>query len=207
MEKAKKLRIGIIVAIVLCALGVGLYFLLSTLADRKAGPGTDMEAIKKYLSKYSNDYEKHAKDKKLAVIDHIADLKKMEPWYAFAEKVRAGEPAWITMVDYTVEGDSIFYYLHYDGTEFLYVKDTTRDRYGDHVYLDDKFTKFYEFREEKDNGVIVYNVILSNLEITSLEHATEVYWEVYEELENGEFDAETIEYQRFPYTVISVSEP
>ncbi len=207
MEKSKKFRIGIFVAVVLCALGVGLYFLWGALAERKTGPGTDMEAIKKYLSRYSNDSEKHAKDKDLAVIYHHPDFKKMEPWYAFAEKVRNGEPAWITMVDYTIEGDSIFYYLHYDGAEFLFVKDTTRDRYGDPVYWDDKFTKFYEFREEKDNGVIVYNVILSNLEIISLEHASEVYWEVYEEWENGEFDAETIEYQRFPLTVVTASEP
>lgn len=207
MEKSKKLRIGIFVAIALCVFGVGLYFLWGAPAERKAGPGTDMEAIKKHLSRYSNDYEDHAKDKRLAVIDHIEKLKKMEPWYSFAEKVRAGEPAWVTMVDYTIEGDSIFYYLHYDGTEFLYVKDTTRDCYGDHVYWDDKFTKFYEFREKNDKGVTVYSVVLSNCEITSMEHATEVFWEVYEEQENGEFDAETIEYQRFPLTVVTASEP
>ncbi len=207
MEKSKKLRIGIIVAIVLCALGVGLYFLLSTLADRKAGPGTDMEAIKKHLSKYSNDFEKHAKDKKLAVIDHIADLKKMEPWYAFAGKVRAGEPAWVTMVDYTVEGDSIFYYLHYDGTEFLYVTDTTRDKFGDHVYLKEKFTRMYEFTETEEKGGTIYNVVLSNTELTSKEHAEQVFWEVYAEMEAGSYNPETAEYQRFPYTIITASEP
>ena len=43
MEKSKKRRIGIIVAIILCLLGVGLYFLWEALADRKTGPGTDMD--------------------------------------------------------------------------------------------------------------------------------------------------------------------
>ena len=33
MEKSKKRRIGIIAAIVICVLGVGLYFLWEALAD------------------------------------------------------------------------------------------------------------------------------------------------------------------------------
>ena len=207
MEKIKKLRIGILAAILLCILGIGLYFLLGVLADRKAGPGTDMEAIKNYLSKYSNDYENHAKDKRLAVIDQIADLRKLEPWYAFAEKVREGEPAWITMVDYTVEGDSIFYYLHYDGTEFLYVTDTTRDKFGSPVYLKEKFTRMYEFKEAQEQGGTIYNVVLSNTELDSAEHAEQVFWEVYAEMEAGTYDPENAEYQRFPYTIITAREP
>ena len=43
MEKSKKRRIGIIAAIILCLIGVGLYFLWGALAERKAGPGTDMD--------------------------------------------------------------------------------------------------------------------------------------------------------------------
>lgn len=202
MEKSKKLRIGITTAIILCLLGVGLYFLWGALAERKAGPGTDMETIKKYLSRYSNDYEDHAKDKSLAVISDFPGLEKMEPWYAFAEKVRAGEPAWVTMVDYTIEGDSLFYYLHYDGTEFLYVTDTTRDQFGSHVYSKEKFTKLYEFTETEENGGTTYNVVLSNTELTSMEHEEQVFWEVYAEMEAGKYDPETAEYQRFPYAII-----
>ena len=202
MEKSKKLRIGITTAIILCLLGVGLYFLWGALAERKAGPGTDMEAIKKYLSRYSNDYEDHAKDKKLAVIDHIPKLNKLEPWYDFAEKVRAGEPAWVTMVEYTIEGDSIFYYLHYDGTEFLYVKDTTRDKFGSHVYLKEKFTKLSEFTETAKDGGTIYSAVLSNMELTSTEHVEQMFREVYPEMEAGKYDPETAEYQRFPYAII-----
>ena len=132
-------------------------------------------------------------------------MKHLDPWYAFIKKVRAGKTAWLDMLTYTVEGDSIFYYLHYDGTEFLLVEDTTRDRFGFPAYSKEKFTKLYEFTEEGDNGSAQYYAVLSNVELTSMAHMTEVYWEVYAEWEAGEFDPYTIEYQRFPRQLVWTS--
>lgn len=204
MEKAKKLRIVIGVAIVLCILGVGLYFLTGELADRKVGQGTDMEAITEHLSRYSNDYEEHAKDKNLAVIYDYSELLKMEPWYAFVDKVHAGETAFVDMVNYTTEGDPIFYYVHYDGEEFLVVQDNTRDRFGSPVVLKEKYKRLYEFSEETENGGTKYSVVLSDVELTSLEHAYEVFWQVNAEWEAGEYDPDASEYERFPCFLIQV---
>ena len=137
------------------------------------------------------------------MIFHHPDLEKLEPWYTFMKKVQEGESAWVTMVDYTIEGDSIFYYLHYDGSEFLLVEDTTRDRYGTPVYLKEKFTKLYEFTEKNESGTEVCYVVLSNVELTSMAQEEQVFWEVYADMEAGTYDPYTAEYQRFPHVLFS----
>lgn len=200
MKRTKKLRIAIIAVVTLCILGVAGIF-ISMHLRKKAGPGTDIEAIKVHLSQYGNDHEELAQIEDLAVLHHHPDLKHLEPWYAFMKKVRSGKPAWIDMVNYTDEGDSIFYYLHYDGTEFLLVEDTTRDQFGTPLYTQEKFTRLYEFTEETENGSKQYSAVLSNCELYSKEHAEEVFWDVYAEWEAGEFDPSTVEYQRFPRTL------
>lgn len=200
MEKVKKLRIGIIMAIVLCMFGAGC----GTSDEKIAGPGTDMEAIEKHLSRYSNDSEEHVKIDDLAVIYDHPDYMDLEPWYAFVEKVHAGETAYVDMVTYTTEGDSIFYYVHYDGKEFLVVQDNTRDKFGSPVILKEKYTKLQEFIEETENGEQIYNVVLSNVELTSLEHRNEVFWQVHAEWEAGEYDPDAVEYERFPCSLFRV---
>jgi len=197
---AKKLRIGIIVTMVLGLLNAGC----GATDVQKTGPGNDMEAITEHLSRYSNDPEEHAKTEDLAVIYDYPDFLKMEPWYAFVEKVHAEEPAYVDIVNYTTEGDSIFYYVYYDGKEFLVVQDNTRDQFGSPVVLKEKYKNLYEFTEEAEKGGTIYTVVLSDVELTSLEHTYEVFWQVHAEWEAGEYDPDTSEYERFPCTLIRV---
>ena len=200
MKKTKNFRLGIAIIATLCIL-VTVCVLVFAFLHKKSNPGTDFEKIKAHLSQYGNDHEELALIDDLAVLHHHPRWKKLEPWYAFMKKVRAGKTAWIDMVDYTDEGDSIFYYLHYDGTEFLLVEDTTRDQFGTPLYTQEKFTRLYEFAEETENGSKQYSAVLSNCELYSKKHAEEVFWDVYAEWEAGEFDPSTVEYQRFPRTL------
>lgn len=192
MKREKIFCVGILVTVLFCIFGAGCN------KKQSVGPGTDMEAITEHLSLYSNDCEEHVKIEDLAVIYDNPDFVNLEPWYAFVKKVNAGEAAYVDMVDYTTEGDSIFYYVHFDGKEFFVVQDSTRDSYGTPVILQEKYTYLQEFIEETEDGNQIYDVVLSNIELTSSEHWSEVFWQVCAEMEAGEYDPDAVEYERVP---------
>ena len=52
----------------------------------------------------------------------------MELWQQFYEKVTIQVPADLLIANYTVEGDVIYTYVSYDGTDFYVVEDYSRDK-------------------------------------------------------------------------------
>lgn len=198
-KKTKAIIICIIVAVIVALLGGGgaLWF-----AERNAGPKDDMNAITEHLAQYGSDPDEIREAENLAVCSHIDELKKLGPWHEFAEKVNKGKPAWVDVVTFTDEGDPIFNYIYYDGAEFLFVEDTTRDHFGTPLITKEKYTMLFEFNEVSETGYEIYNAVLSNIELNSIEHQKQIFWDVYAQWEAGEYDPETAEYQLFPRTVI-----
>lgn len=199
LKKTKAIIIGIIAAVIIALLGCGCALWL---AERHAGPKDDMNAIKAHLAQYSNDRDEIYAADNLAVCSNIPELRNLEPWHEFAQKVNKGKPAWVDVVRFTDEGDPILYYVYYDGEEFLFVEDTTRDRFGTPLITKEKYTMLFEFNEVSETGNEIYRATLSNIELESIEHQEQVFWEVYEQWEAGEYDPEAAEYQLFPRTVI-----
>lgn len=198
-KKTKAIIICIIAAVVIALLGCGCAFWL---AEHNAGPQDDINAITAHLSQYSNEADEFARFDNLAIRSNIAELENLEPWREFAERVNKGKPAWVDVVSFTDEGDAIFNYIYYDGNEFLFVEDTTRDRFGTPLITAEKYTMLFEFNEVSETGNEIYQAALSNIELDSIEHQEQVFWEVYEQWEAGEYDPEAAEYQLFPRTVI-----
>lgn len=198
-KKTKVIIICIIAAAVIALLGCGCALWL---AEHNAGPKDDMDAIKAHLAQYSNESEEFSDYDNLAVNTHIDKLRKLEAWHEFAEKVNKGKPAWVDVVSFTDEGDAIFNYIYYDGTEFLFVEDTTRDSFGTPLITAEKYTMLFEFNDVSETGYEIYQATLSNIELDSIEHREQVIWEIYAQWEAGEYDPETAEYQLFPRTVI-----
>ena len=198
-KKAKAIIICTVAALVIALLGCGcaLWF-----AERNAGPKDDMDAIKAHLAQYSSDLDELRAAENLAVCSNIPELEKLEPWHEFAEKVNKGKPSWVAVVSFTDEGDPIFNYIYYNGTEFLFVEDTTRDRFGTPLITTEKHTMLFEFNEVSETGYEIYQAALSNIELESIEHQEQVFRYVYELWEAGEYAPEAAEYQLFPRTVI-----
>lgn len=198
-KRTKAIVVCIIAAVIISLLGCGCAFLI---AERNACPKDDINAITAHLAQYSNESEDFAEYDNLAVHSNTAELGNLEPWYEFAEKVNKGKAAWVDIVSFTDEGDAIFNYIYYDGTEFLFVEDTTRDRFGTPLITSEKYAMLFEFSGVSETGNEIYQATLSNIELKSIEHQEQVFWEVYAQWEAGEYDPETAEYPLFPRTVI-----
>ncbi len=69
-------------------------------------------------------------------------------WIRFYDSVTRGEPACVSFVQNTMEGDPIFCYLDYDGTDYYYLVDSSRDSYGG-GYYEAVYTALTERAENK----------------------------------------------------------
>lgn len=93
------------------------------------GPGRDKETVKEYLSQFPDDLQNYENWEDYYVLTW-RDVYGQEYWDAFMEAVDSQTPAYITLVQYTVEGDPILYYLNYDGTDCYMMSDSSRDGFG-----------------------------------------------------------------------------
>lgn len=100
------------------------------------GPGRDKETVKEYLSQFPDDLQDYENLENYYVLTR-RDVYGQEYWDAFMEAVDAQTPAYITLVQYTVEGDPILYYLNYNGADCYMMSDSSRDGFagiGDRYY-------------------------------------------------------------------------
>lgn len=201
----KKKWIGPRIVVSVCLIA-GMILLLYVFYNRTTGPGRDIEAIEKYLSKFSNDWEELVKQD-VAIINMQETFQSMSPWDAFLKKEKKGKRSNVILAYATDEGDWILSYLHYDGVDYLLVTDTTRDSFGTPLYNVEKFTGLYEFTEEtKSDAFYEYHVILSNTPVESVEHGQELFLNTYTAYEEGRVDIEA-EFQPFPSFLIHMSRP
>ena len=58
------------------------------------------------------------------------EMSNMEAWDEFMNLVNAGIPCSTYVASYTIEGDIIYSYLQYDGNDFFFAVDSSRDKFG-----------------------------------------------------------------------------
>lgn len=137
----------------------------------------DVEAICERFAAYPDSSAELVKED--LVVNLHGNLKSgQEQLATFLADVESHTEAFIELVQYTIEGDPMFYYLHYDGTDFYAVTDYRRDAFGGsgervHVYY---YSYLKVFEEEYEDGTKGYELLLTNEKDLSLE-----------ELQSGEY--------------------
>ena len=120
--------------------------------------GRDPEAIKAYLGTFSNDHLE-LKDRQDVITENAIRMDDGQfslsdtgwsLWNQFMEKTQAGKETAVVIIRFTVEGDAMPTYLHYDGTSYYVMEDTTRDAFGNYGYLEYLYAGLQE--EHSDYG-------------------------------------------------------
>lgn len=108
------------------------------------------EDIKEYL-KALKDRPDSEDDVFIINYDGIANK---ELWDEFESKVKLGEKAAVTVANFTIEGDTIYSYLVYDGESFKEYLDTTRDAFGkqDVYEFPAKYLYYIEWTTKEEVG-------------------------------------------------------
>lgn len=88
----------------------------------------DLETIKEHFTQYSNDSEE------LFYSEAYVAVHGKEKWGTvylekFLENVEQKKPAKLDIIQFTVEGDAIIYYLNYNGEDFYMAADYSRDAF------------------------------------------------------------------------------
>lgn len=104
------------------------------------------ETIKAYLATFPNNYPELTDRQDVIVqdVDGSISVSGQELWAHFEKTVQADEEAAVTIIQFTVEGDAILKYLHFDGADFYVLEDTTRDVFGSGEYYEQRFTTLDE---------------------------------------------------------------
>ena len=89
----------------------------------------DLAAVKERLAAYSGELEQLCAEEAYVVV-HGTVENGQEIWDDFLKKVEVQEPATVDLIQFTVEGDPIITYLHYNGEDFYMVEDSTRDAWA-----------------------------------------------------------------------------
>lgn len=88
----------------------------------------------------------------------------------FLSSVEAGTPASVELVQYTVEGDAMFYYIDYNGTDFYAVIDYSRDEFaGSGEKVHEYRYNYLKVQEESIEGGKRVEILLTDTEELSSE--------------------------------------
>ncbi len=87
----------------------------------------NLDTVKAYLTGFSNEYEELMQSENCLISVHGSVEQGEERFEQFYQAVSLGEPAELTIIQFTVEGDAIIDYLNYNGTDFYLVHDNSRD--------------------------------------------------------------------------------
>lgn len=139
------------------------------------GPGRDKETVMEYLSRFPDDLQNYEDLENYYVLTW-RDVYGQEYWDAFMEAVDSQTPAYITLVQYTVEGDPILNYLNYNGTDCYMMSDSSRDgfagtgdRYSEYTYR--TVNVYNSHNRAGDEVQSAYLVNDSNLLRTEIEYS------------------------------------
>lgn len=135
----------------------------------------DFDTIKEYLGTYSNELHELNKTESFIIL-HGTYHSGKEYWDAFLESVDKGEPAEVVMVQFTVEGDAILYYLQYNGTDFYVVEDYSRDAWSAEPGYLEKTYPYLSVLENDWEGDRYWDIVLTDRENLTVE-LLEQYWD------------------------------
>lgn len=130
----------------------------------------DFEAIKARLSGYSNDLNELSVTDSYVLL-HGQQYSGLEYWDSFYSDIQNLTPSELTMIQFTVEGDAILYYLNYDGSDFYMVTDYSRDAFSgdDDKYREDAYSCLKVFDTTVENGDYERTLILTDDKDLTLE--------------------------------------
>lgn len=125
---------------------------------------TDDAAVERYLTNLPEDAESLRKAGVFLKSESTdPDMRKL--WNDFAERVNSRKNGMLTIAYFTDEGDPIFYYLYFDGEQFYYRYDNSRDYYGMDPAIHPAITARYLWaQEQKIQGRYWNQMILSDVE-------------------------------------------
>ncbi len=100
-------------------------------------PARDPDQIREYLTQLTGPT-----GYRFPICNSVS-LTNADEWNRFEEKVNQSQPASITLCNYTIEGDPIYTFVHYNGEDFAWFKDSSRDRFGSEQYAFETGVKKY----------------------------------------------------------------
>lgn len=134
------------------------------------------ETIKEHLSQYSNDYEELLYSEAYVVVHG------KEKWGTvyledFLENVEQKKPAEMDIIQFTVEGDAILYYLNYNGEDFYMAADYSRDAFRGNgaAYEEWTFPYLKIFENTGENGEEYREFYLTEDDGVTLDDIKEYY--------------------------------
>lgn len=162
--------------------------------------GREDENVQNYLQSFPQECDKILAEGK-AVCEINNTFEHAHLWESFLMQVKSGKEACVVVMTVTVEGDPILYYVHFDGTDYMVMRDTHRDHFGSPAYVKDKFKYMSEIRPEEAGS---YLVVFANEKFLTMEESN-AYWEkAYVLYEEGKIDPNgENEYQPFPLQMIN----
>lgn len=87
------------------------------------------------------------------VVNVHGKLQNLDKWKLFLANIDVGVPDQVRITQYTIEGDSIFYELVYDGAEAItYTYDNSMDAYGSDAGRPSTVCTGIELAEDKERG-------------------------------------------------------
>ncbi len=162
--------------------------------------GREDEKVQTYLASFPQECDEIIADGRAVCVTYNT-FEQKHLWAEFLRRIQDGYSASVVVMTVTDEGDPILYYIHYDGTDYMVVRDTHRDHFGTPCYTKDKYRCMSEIKNEETEG---YVVVLANEAFKAMAES-DAYWEkVYAQYEAGEIDPYgENEYQPFPLRLIS----
>lgn len=95
--------------------------------DQSANP--EFEKIKALLQTYPGEYTEILKQDNFFIHTFEGPVRGQLRWDEFLRNTEAGQKDSIVLVQFTVEGDPIYYYLSFEGDSYYLVTDNSRDAY------------------------------------------------------------------------------
>ncbi|SET48553.1 protein of unknown function [Salinibacillus kushneri] len=102
----------------------------------------------------SNYDPKHDINKGAVVITNNGVMN-IEQLHDFVEKSNKSVKSNLKIVKVTTEGDPIYHYLEFNGTEFIYKVDNTKDEYGDNNPKEIKCSKFTKINNKNKTTYVL----------------------------------------------------
>lgn len=143
----------------------------SNSSKAKDAAGSSYDDVKAYLAGLPDDADKLVKAGCFAITYN--GISGVENWNEFSSSVSNGQPAELVCAQYTVEGDAIFDYMYYNGSDIYHVCDFRRDMFSagseDDKCYEERFQYIKVFDNVENDGDKVKYVVLTDKEGLTLD--------------------------------------
>lgn len=117
------------------------------------------------LALYPNDYEAILETDAFVVV-HGTVKSGMEQWNSFIDNAKDGKPAYVELVQFTVEGDAIITAIQYTGDYYHVLADHSRDAWGKTNVIEYVYDYLYLDIQDGRTGVVLSDWDLGEYEIS-----------------------------------------